>query len=78
MSDLLTALFQGRTLTEQEFAFLMQNAPSHLFQLAFGKLTIESYIPIAITAEAEALAHKARKAAIEAARIAREGPNTSR
>lgn len=72
MSDLLTALFQGRKLTEQEFAFLMQNAPSHLFQLAFGKLTIESYIPIAITAEAEALAHKARKAAIEAARIARE------
>ena len=54
MSDLLAALFQGRPLTEHEFAFLSQNAPSHLFQLAFGKLTMESYIPIAIAAEAEA------------------------
>lgn len=72
MSDLLTALFQGRPLTEHEFAFLNQNAPSHLFQLAFGKLTIEGYIPIAKTAESEALAHKARREAIEAARIARE------
>jgi hypothetical protein len=72
MRDLLAALFQGRPLTEHEFAFLSQNAPPHLFQLAFGKLTIESYIPIAKTAEAEALAHKARKEAIEAARIARE------
>ncbi len=72
MSDLLAALFQGRPLTEHEFAFLSQNAPPHLFHLAFGKLTIEGYIPIAKAAEAEALAHKARKEAIEAARIARE------
>ena len=72
MSDLLAALFQGRPLTEHEFAFLSQNAPSHLFQLAFGKLTMESYIPIAKTAEAEVRALKARKEAIEAARIARE------
>lgn len=72
MSELLTALFQGRPLTEHEFAFLNQNAPSHLFQLAFGKLTIEGYIPIAKAAESEALAHKARREAIEAARIARE------
>lgn len=72
MSDLLKALFQGCPLTEREFAFLSQNAPSHLFQLAFGKLTIEGYIPIAKAAEAEVLALIARREAIEAARIARE------
>ncbi len=72
MSDLLTALFQGRPLTENEFAFLSLNAPSHLFQLAFGKLTIEGYIPIAKAAEAEVLARKAKNEANEAARIARE------
>ncbi len=72
MSDLLAALFQGRPLTEHEFAFLSQNAPPHLFQLAFGKLTMEDYIPIAKAAEAEVRALKARREAIEAARIARE------
>lgn len=72
MSDLLKALFQGRPLTERELAFLSQHAPSHLFQFAFGKLTIEGYFPIAKAAEAEAFALKARREAIEAARIARE------
>lgn len=72
MSDLLKALFQGRPLTEHEFAFLSQNAPSHLFQLAFGKLNIEGYIQIAKAAEAEVLTLRARREAIEAARIARE------
>ena len=72
MSDLLTALFQGRQLTEHELAFLSQSGPSHLFQLAFGKLTLEGYIPIAKAAEAEARALKARRDANEAARIARE------
>lgn len=72
MSDLLTALFQGRPLTDHEFTFLSQNAPSHLFQLAFGKLTIEGYMPLAKAAEAEILALKARREAMEAARIARE------
>ena len=72
MSDLLAALFQGHPLTEHEFAFLSQNAPPHLFQLAFGKLTMEGYIPIAKAAEAEVRALKARREAIEAARIARE------
>jgi hypothetical protein len=71
-SDLLKALFQGRPLTEHDFAFLSQKAPSHLFQLAFGKLTIEGYIPIAKAAEAEVLTLKARREAIEAVRIARE------
>ncbi len=72
MSDLLKALFQGRPLTERELAFLNEHAPSHLFQLAFGKLTIEGYFPIAKAAEAEALALKTRREAIEAARLARE------
>ena len=72
MSDLLAALFQGRPLTEQEFAFLSQHAPSHLFQLAFGKLTIEGYIPIAKAAEAEARARNSRIEEIKAARVARE------
>lgn len=72
MSDLLKALFQGRPLTERELAFLSQHAPSHLFQFAFGKLAIEGYFPIAKAAEAEAFALKARRDAIEAARIARE------
>lgn len=72
MSDLLKALFQGRPLTERELAFLSQHAPGHLFQFAFGKLTLEGYFPIAKAAEAEALVHKARREAIEAARIARE------
>lgn len=68
MSDLLAALFQGRPLTEDEFTFLRQSAPNDLYQLAFGKLTIEGYIPIAKAAEAEVLALKARREA----RIARE------
>ena len=72
MSDLLTSLFQGCPLTENEFAFLRQSGPDHLYQLAFGKLSIEEYIPIAKTAEAEVLERKARMEAIEAARIARE------
>jgi hypothetical protein len=72
LSDLLTALFHGRPLTEHELAFLIQSGPSHLFQLAFGKLTIEDYIPIAKAAEAEARAFNARRKANEAARIARE------
>lgn len=72
MSDLLTALFQGRLLTEDEFTFLRQRGPDHLYQLAFGKLTIEGYVPIAKIAEAEALARKAKAEANEAARIARE------
>lgn len=72
MSDLLTGLFQGRPLTEEDFALSRQNAPDHLHQLAFGKLTLEDYIPIAKTVKAEALARKARSDAIEAARIARE------
>lgn len=72
LSDLLTAIFQGRPLTEHELAFLSQSGPSHLFQLAFGKLTIEDYIPIAKAAEDEARALKARREANEVARIARE------
>lgn len=72
LSDLLIALFQGRPLTEHEFSFLRQSAPSHFYQLAFGKLSIEDYIPIAKATEAEACALKARKEENEAARIARE------
>lgn len=72
MSDLLRALFQGRSLTERELAFLSQHAPSHFYQFAFGKLTIEDYFSIARAAEAEAFALKARREAVEAARIARE------
>lgn len=72
MSDLLTAIFQGRPLTEDEFTFLRQSAPNDLYQLAFGKLSIEDYISKAKATEADALAHKARKEAIEAARITRE------
>lgn len=72
MSDLLTALFQGRLLTEDEFTFLRQNGLNDLYQLAFGKLSIEGYIPIAKIAEAEVLARKAKADANEAARIARE------
>lgn len=72
MSDLLKALFQGCELNERELAFLSQHAPAHLFQYAFGKLTIEGYLPVAKAVEAEALALKARNEAIEAARIARE------
>ena len=51
---------------------MSQHAPAHLFQYAFGKLTIEGYLPVAKAVEAEALALKARNEAIEAARIARE------
>jgi hypothetical protein len=72
LSDLLRSLFQGCPLTEDDFAFLRLNGPNELYQLAFGKLSIEEYIPIASAAEAEVLASKARKEAIEAARIARE------
>ncbi|MBK8317492.1 MAG: hypothetical protein IPL05_02170 [Betaproteobacteria bacterium] len=72
MSDLLTGLFQGRPLTEDEFTFLRQNPPNELYQLAFGKLSIDEYISLASAAKAEVLARKARVEAIEAARIARE------
>lgn len=72
VSDLLTALFRGRPLSEDEFAFLRQNGPNDLYQLAFGKLSIDEYIPIASAAEAEVFARRAREDAIEAARIARE------
>jgi hypothetical protein len=72
MSDLLIALFQGRLLTDDEFAFLRQTGLNDLYQLAFGKLSIEGYIPIAKFAEADALERKAKAEAIEAARIARE------
>lgn len=72
LSELLVALFHGRMLTDHEFAFLRQRAPSHLYQLAFGKLSIDDYMPIAKMVEAEAFAQKTEREAIEAARIARE------
>lgn len=72
LSDHLIALFQGRPLTEDEFTFLRQSGLNDLYQLAFGKLSIEGYIPIAKIAEAGVLALKAKMEANEAARIARE------
>lgn len=72
MSDLLKALFRGRPLTGEELTYLRHRAPDDLYRLAFGQLTLDGYKPAAKVAEAAALERKAREAAAEAARIARE------
>ena len=72
MSDLLETLFRGRPLTGEELTYLRHNAPDDLYQLAFGQLTLDGYIPTAKAAEAAALERKAKEEAAEAARIARE------
>lgn len=71
-SDILEALFRGRPLTADELNHLKRNVPDDLYRLAFGQLTLDSYIGAAKAVEAEATARKVREEAIKAARIARE------
>ncbi|MDC7703839.1 hypothetical protein [Vogesella indigofera] len=72
LSDLLDALYRGRPLTTDELTYLKHSAPSDLYRLAFGQLSLDEYIALAKTVEAEAFARKAREEAAAAARIARE------
>lgn len=71
-SDVLEALFRGRSLTSDELNHLKHNVPGDLYRLAFGQLTLEAYIEAAKAVEAEATARKASEEAMKAARIARE------
>ena len=71
-SDILEALYRGRPLTADELNHLKHNVPDDLYQLAFGKLSFGAYIEAAKAVEAEAIARRARLAAAEATRIARE------
>lgn len=71
-SDILNALFRGSLLTDDQLSHLRHNAPDYLYQLGYGQLTLDAYLRAAKTAQAEAVARKAREEAAEAARIARE------
>ena len=72
MSDILEALFRGRLLTADELIYLRRSVFLDVYRLASGELTLEGYFALAKSTKADAFAYKARKAAAEAARIARE------
>lgn len=71
-SEVLAALFRGRSLTTDELDHVRHTLPEEVYRLAFGALTLDAYNESARANEAEATERKARRDAIEAARIARE------
>lgn len=75
LSNILSALYQGRALSTAYINYLNIKGIPLLFELAIGQITYESYISSILAAEA---AEVARIAQIEARRLQREAEEAAR